>query len=123
MNTAKILYAKQLQQLYYIRFQEKLEIDWPTMNGVERRRYRQVPMQRPFDRETAEEAFLSICQEEGTTPDAVTTGRICRTRNFREWNVLNRYAAWVRDNNYSRGQAAELIKKDRTTLLHYIKNI
>ena len=49
--------------------------------------------------------------------------RISYLQHLKEYEILQKFAKFVKDNNINKTQASKFINKDRTTLSHHINNL
>lgn len=120
MTANKISQIKQYQQDYFIKFGERLDIDWEKMNGIQH--FRVINISKEYDEDEAKAELSRACFNFKTSPEAIKSlKRIDRRKNTKEYEAVNQYVKWIRDRNYSYSQACKLINKDRTTLLYYLR--
>lgn len=120
MTANKIAQVKKYQQDYFIKFGERLDVDWEKMNGITN--FRLYSTSKVFYPEIAEAELSRACFNNGTTPDNVRNlKRIYKSCHTKESNAVREWAKWIKDNQYSYRKAAGLINKERTTLLYYTR--
>lgn len=121
MTASKIAFAKELQHLYTEKFGEKLEIDWPLMNGIrEHIKERAFITSRKFDVEAATVELNSICKQYNTSIEAIRALRRINRSNIAERSVLTDYARWAVKSNLSLRRSAQLFNKEATLLYKYL---
>lgn len=122
MKAEKIQQIKQYQQDYFLKYGDRLDVDWEKMNGVTHSNFRMINNSKMWDEDEAKAALSRACFEFKTSPDTIRGIRhIRRNRDTREYGAVNQYVRWLRDNQYSYSRGCKLINKDRTTLHYYLK--
>lgn len=122
MKAEKIQQIKKYQQDYFLKFGERLDVDWEKMNGITHSNFRMINSSKMWDEEEAKAALSRACFEFKTSPDVIKgLKRIDRKKNTKEYDAVNQYIKWLRDNTYSYSSGCRLINKDRTTLHYYLR--
>lgn len=118
MTTAELGKVKEYQRDFYSTFKKKLEIDWESMNDVDKNVKIILPKK---SEEDLEDIFQHCLKKHNANLDIIRNKkyRIHKVNRCRERKALEEFCTIVVKEGYSITKASKLMNKDRTCVYNF----
>jgi hypothetical protein len=119
MTAKQLLFIKKAQKEYFNEFGSKLLIDFGAMKNLPGHnnvvKYPNVQ----FDSIIAINFLEKSCKRNKTTLESIKMKLTNASKHIKERKVIKEYSEFIYKNGWSPREAAKLIDKERTTILHH----
>jgi hypothetical protein len=119
MTTKELMFIKKVQKEYFDQFGSRLVIDFSAMKNLPGHYTLIKYTNTPFDLVAALNFLEKSCKKNNTSIENIKKKLSNASKYIKERRVIKEYSEFIYKNGWSPREAAQLVDKDRTTILHH----
>jgi hypothetical protein len=119
MTAKELMFIRRVQNEYLEKFGSKLVVDFNAMKNLPSISLKFSNTTTALDVTVAMQFLERSCKKNNTTIDNIKKKLSNASRYIKERRVMKEYSEFIYKNKWSPREAAQLIDKERTTILHH----
>jgi hypothetical protein len=119
MTAKQLMFIRRVQNEYLEKFGSKLVVDFNAMKNLPSVSLKFSNTTTALDVTLAMQFLERSCKKNNTTIDNIKKKLSNASRYIKERRVMKEYSEFIYKNKWSPREAAQLIDKERTTILHH----
>jgi hypothetical protein len=119
MTAKELMFIRRVQNEYLEKFGSKLVVDFNAMKNLPSISLKFSNTTTALDVTLAMQFLERSCKKNNTTIDNIKKKLSNASRYIKERRVMKEYSEFIYKNKWSPREAAQLIDKERTTILHH----